>query len=147
MYNLSRLFKWNPQNNNYSSPDNLYENVFLHTGKVTKGLWESSICVSIINNEKKILSNSNHFLHHIDYGSGYNSIYKIYDNIVNNYNEIINNMNNQNNNFDNTTFSNENITYFYMINAFSFSNSGHDLSILLDMVDYILKNHCYDQIL
>ena len=32
-------------------------------------------------------------------------------------------------------------TYFYMLNAFNFSNSGHDLSISIDFVNYIIKNN------
>ena len=33
------------------------------------------------------------------------------------------------------------IHYFSMLDAFAFSNSGHNLSDVLDSVDYIIKNN------
>ena len=35
----------------------------------------------------------------------------------------------------------ENIMCFYFINPFMFSNSGHDLSTILDYINYIIKNN------
>ncbi len=130
-YNQHNLFIWNTPNLLHDDGDS-YRNVLIHTGSVVKGQFENNICALYLNNQLKVIKHSNHYLDFIDWGVNYNTQYKIYDNIVNNYYEILNCKP-----FD----SLDDQVYFYMLNAFCFSNSGHDLSIMLNCIDYILKNN------
>ena len=136
-YNSYKLFRWNNDNILYVNDNNYYNDVILHTGTIIKGQWENPICVTKPNdNLIKVISNSNHFLHGHEWNAGYNSVYKIYDNLVKNYLEI-QNIQEQNINND---LNNEKI-YFNLLDAFSFSNSGHNLSFILDAVQYIISNN------
>ena len=140
-FNNYKLFRWNKDNILYHNNNNLYNDVYLHTGSIVKGNFENCACFQYINDEPKIISNSNHFINGCEWREGYNSLYKIFDNIVNNYKDFI--QFNKNNNYD---LDNEK-TYFYMLNSFNFSNSGHDLSIILDYANYIMKNNIKDIII
>jgi len=133
-YNNYGIFRWNENNLLCDNENNTYTDVYLHTGTIKKGEWENPICIQKTLN--KVISNSNHFLHGCEWGTGYNSCYKIFDNLVRNYLDIIN-IEEQN---INCVLYDENV-YFYMLDAFAFSNSGHNLSTCLDMVKYILKNN------
>ena len=130
-FNNFKLFRWNSDNINYTKDDNLYNDVYLHTGTRVKGEWENSISTIYVENELKIISNSNYFIAGNEWGILYNNLYKIYDNIVRNYTEIANT--------NNTEL--EDYIYFNMIDPFSFSNSGHNLSYILNCVDYIIKHN------
>ena len=134
MYNNYKLFKWNHDNILYTNSNNYYSDVYLHTGSIIKQQWENSVCFTYLNNKLNLISNSNHFVDYVDYGKQYNTKNKIYDNIVNNYKQVLDY------NVDNDYDFDTNKVYFYMISAFCFSNSGHDLSILLDFVNYIINN-------
>ena len=143
-YNNYGLFRWNEPNILYNNTSNHYSDVYLHTGTIAKKMqWENSVCFTHVENTLKIISNSNHYLHGKNWGRDYNYWHKIYDNIIRNYKEVSENISNMENKYD----LDENKTYFYMINAFCFSNSGHDLSTMLDCVDYINKNNITDIII
>jgi hypothetical protein len=135
-YNNYKLFRWNEDNILYKTDSNQYHDVYLHTGTIIKGQWQNCIAFTHMNNELKVISNSNYFLHGLMWGALYNIKYKIYDNLVNNYNEIkeysIHN--------PEYSFNNDEI-YFYMLGAFCFSNSGHDLSELFNSINYIITNN------
>lgn len=139
-YNNYKLFRWNTNNILFHNNTNVYNDVYLHTGSIIKGQWENCVCFTYINNEINIISNSNNFIHGHAWGVKYNSTYKIFDNIVRNYKEIID-CNKIKYDLDPEK------TYFYMLGAFCFSNSGHDLSILIDYVNYIITNKITDIII
>ena len=128
---------WRKENKLYESSnyDNTYDNVLLNTGSHIKGQWENSL--AIINNDK-IIRTSNHYIDHI-WPDWYNIQYKIYDNLYRNYDEIIEQK--KNIIYD---LNDKNTTFFYMITPFSFSNSGHDLSAMLNYVHFILENKIKD---
>jgi hypothetical protein len=134
-YDNYKLFRWNENNILYKNDTNIYNNVYLHTGTVIKGQWENCVCFTHINNNVNIISNSNHFIHGYKWWYSYNNMYKIYDNIVKNYKEFREYDKNNEYDFD------EKETYFYMLNAFCFSNSGHDLSTGIDYINYILSHN------
>ena len=90
---------------------------------------------NIENESPKIVENINHYFTGNEWSYCYNRVHKIYDNLVNNYKEILENKNSPFMYFDNE------IHYFSMLDAFAFSNSGHNLSDVLDRVDYIIKNN------
>lgn len=131
-----KLFVWEENNICYKNqnPDKTYNNVLLNTGTVVKGQFENQICTTKIDEEIKIISDSNHYIHGHKWGDGYNALYKIFDNIIRNFQQNI-----DINQSINTDF--ENVKCFYYINSFMFSNSGHDLSCMLNYVDYINKNN------
>lgn len=139
--NNNYIFKFNSENISYNLPDNKYNDVYLHTGSKINNQWQNCIAVKNIDNIYRIIDNSNHFYEHTvfkeeqDSREHQNNNYKIYDNIANNYNDIKNNILTVN-----YQYYDDNI-YFYMIDPFSFSNSGHNLSIILDQVNYILSNN------
>jgi hypothetical protein len=137
-FNDYKLFTWNNENILYVDHTNLYKDVYLHTGSIKKGEWENCVCFTYINNEEKIISNSNHFIHGAQWGDNYNNMYKIFDNIVKNYIDFREYDVNADYDFDTEK------TYFYMVDAFSFSNSGHNLSTVLDFTNYIIKNNIKD---
>jgi glycosyltransferase involved in cell wall biosynthesis len=136
MYNSFKLFKWNPNNLLFHDDTNLYNEVTLNTGTQDNSReWGNSIACIAVNNLIKIISNSNHFIHHIDY----NCPELIYNQVVRNYSQIIEQL--FSNNFEKISFKYyNNETYFYMIDAF-ITNSGHNLSIMLDQVNYIINNN------
>lgn len=133
-YNNYGLFRWNANNRLLYNENNHYSNILLHTGTVVKGEWENSICVTKVDNEPKIIAHSNHFLDGHEWDSGYNHEYKIFDNIVRNYTFAIQNK-------SLAISLDESKTYFYMIDPFSFSNSGHNMSIVLDQAHIILTHN------
>jgi hypothetical protein len=137
-FNDYKLFTWNNENILYADDTNLYKDVYLHTGSVKKGEWENCVCFTYINNEEKIISNSNHFIHGREWEEYYNNMYKIFDNIVKNYIDFREYDVNTEYDFDTEK------TYFYMLDAFCFSNSGHNLSTFLDFTNYIIENNIKD---
>lgn len=157
-YNNHKLFIWNENNLLISNNSNLYENVYIHTGTVFKYQWENSISCLNQNDELKIISNSNHFLHGRDMGEGYNCGFKIYNNIIRNFYETksLFELEKQQTDSEIVLDKKESIyekfidnyyddkIYFNCLDAFSFSNSGHNLSVMLSNVDYIIKNNIKD---
>lgn len=149
-YNSHKLFKWNHNNILYNETTNKYTDVYLQTGSINlektveKFEWHNSLCYTHINNELKIIENSNHFTHTGDYGEAYNEV--IYSKIVRNYYEFnyefTKNYYVTSELFNNTLDQNK--LYFYMIDSFVFTNSGHNLSILLDQIQYIIDNNIKD---
>jgi hypothetical protein len=136
-YDKHGIFTWNSNNLLYSNDNNIYNNVYLHTGTVIKCEWENPIGITKTDdNSIKVISNTNHFLHGPKWGPGYNSEYKIFDNLVKNY-LYLKNVNDENT--DLSLFNDD--TYFYMLDTFSFSNSGHNLSNVLNMIKYIIDNN------
>ena len=136
-YNSHGLFIWNKNNILWNDNTNKYTDIFLQTG--TRDLenfeWQNSLCYKNIDNEYRLIQNSNHFIHHIDYKYAQ----YIYNQVVRNYYEFINeSKETTNNTLDDSK------TYFYMIDSFVFSNSGHNLSVLLDQIDYIINNNIKD---
>lgn len=127
------LFIWENNNICYSNNTNIYKNVTLNTGSIVKGEFENQICTTILDNKIRIIENCNYYINGFNWGDGYNKMYKIYDNIKKNFNQIITD--------DIINYDYENIKFFYFINPFMFSNSGHDLSTMLNNVDYIIKNN------
>jgi len=130
-YNDHNLFIWNNPNLLHHDGDS-YRDVFVNTGSIVKGQFENNICALYLNDQLKIIKHSNHFLNHLDFGYFYNQQYKIYDNIVKNYYEILN--------CKDVKLLDDQV-YFYMLNPFNFSNSGHDLSTILSCANYILNNN------
>lgn len=135
MYNNHGLFRWNHNNKMYWNHTHDYTDVYVHTGTVVDGEWENCVAVKYVNDIPMILSNSNHFIHAKEWPESYNAQYKIFDNIVRNYYEITENKKPISEEFYNDE------TYFCMIDAFLFSNSGHNLSVLLDQINFILINN------
>lgn len=125
-----KLFNFSKNNICIDNLNNNYNDVLLHTGSREKIQWENSF---VVTNELKVIKNSNHYIGYYYWGEKYNFAYKIYSNIFRNYNEILlgNNINYK--------LSDDKV-YFYFINAFCFSNSGHDLSAMLEFVQYIIEN-------
>ena len=139
MYNNFRAFKWNENNILFHDNSNTYNDVIIHTGTQDNTReWGNSIACINRDNNIKIISNSNHFIHHVDYKTPE----VIYNQIVRNYSEVVSRI--IVNNFENISFKYyNNKTYFYMIDAF-ITNSGHNLSVLLDQVNYIINNNIKD---
>jgi hypothetical protein len=137
-FNNYKLFRWNQDNILYDEINSLYKDVYLHTGSINKGEWESCVCFTYINNEEKVISNSNHFVHGAEWADWYNNQYKIFDKIIKNYKDFKECDINLPYNLDTEK------TYFYMLDAFSFSNSGHNLSTVLDFTNYIIENNIKD---
>ena len=131
----SNIFVWNKDYIGYKNNSNIYSNVVVHTGSNRKGEWQNAIAVNYVDNSPRVIENINHFIHGRKWPTSYNDRYKIFDNLVNNYNAILENVN-----AEELTYYDE-ITYFSMLDAFSFSNSGHNLSEILDYANYILKNN------
>uniref|UniRef100_A0A6C0IA62 Glycosyltransferase family 61 protein n=1 Tax=viral metagenome TaxID=1070528 RepID=A0A6C0IA62_9ZZZZ len=130
------ILPWVNENISYSNKDNVYNNVYLHTGTIVTGQWQNSICFCYINDKLKVISNSNSYISigARKWHSNYNNIYKIYDNLINNYKDILS--------VDLSTIIDlDNDKYISLLNPFNFSNSGHDLSIVLDNVHYIYNNN------
>jgi len=141
-YNSHRLFTWNHNNILYNDPSNKYNNVYLHTGSYNPNSfeWQNSICFTFKDNELKSIFNSNHFISHIDYG--YDTAQYIYNQVIRNYYETLDYYHNINTKSRNILDASK--TYFYMIDSFVFSNSGHNLSVLLDQVYYVINNNIKD---
>jgi hypothetical protein len=70
-----------------------------------------------------------------------NNNYKIFDNLNTNLDSILQIYNNDKDNEKINNDFNDNNEYFLMINAFSFKNSGHDFSIILDQINYVIQNN------
>ena len=140
-YDNYECFRWNPNNNNINNTTSEYNNVLINTGSVIKGQWENTIAIVKINEQLKIIDSSNHFVKGYQWGENYNKQYGIYDNIVKNYLKITDELN-----YVDLSLYNDK-KYFYMINPFCFSNSGHDLSIMLDFYNYIKSNNIKDIII
>jgi len=132
-------------NDMYDSSICVYNNVYLHTGTNVNFEWNNCIAYS-----DKIIKNSNSFIGdyftYTDFFREYqNKKYKIYDNINKNYNEILTMLrhNNENDNDNNSELINrfdDDNTYFLMINPFTSKNYGHDLSVILDQINFIINN-------
>ena len=141
-YNLHRLFSWNKDNILFNDNTNKYTNIYLHTGTYNPNHfeWQNSLCFTSKDSYLKLISNSNYFLSNIDYGC--NSVPYIYNQIIKNYYETLDYYNNLHNISRNILDISK--TYFYMIDSFVFSHSGHNLSVLLDQVQYIINNNIKD---
>ena len=141
-YNSHRLFRWNEDNILLNNDTNKYSNIYLHTGSYDANNfeWQNSLCFTYKEHELNIISNSNHFLHIHDYKSLFAPY--IYNQIVRNYYETIYYCNNSENKIRNILDPSK--IYFYMIDSFAFSNSGHNMSVLLDQVHYIISNNIKD---
>jgi hypothetical protein len=131
----SNIFIWNKDYIGFKNDSNLYMDVIINTGSNKKGEWQNVIAVNYVDNSPRVIENINHFIHGCKWPTSYNDRYKIFDNLVNNYNSILQNVNNED-----LTYYDEN-TYFSMLDAFSLSNSGHNLSEILDFANYLLKNN------
>ena len=117
--------------------NHMYHDVILHTGQIKFKEWESCICTKFINGHLSILRDSNIYLQDkmiklCNQDSNNEHFCNIYENIESNYDDVLNTSI-----FENTYDD----VYFYMMNPFSLSNSGHDLSINLNNIDFILKNN------
>jgi hypothetical protein len=119
----------------------------VHTGTNVKGEWQNVMAIQFCKDgEPSVIEHVNHFIHGPNWGVVYNNKYKIYDNLVKNYIEILNCKQkkqrlNENDNIGLDLKYYNDLTYFSMLDAFSFSNSGHNLSDFLNRVDYIIKNN------
>lgn len=118
---------------------NRYENVYLHTGSNCKIEWNSCLAYNT-----KIIKQSNSFIgEYFTFEPWYrdfqNNSYKIFDNLNKNLNELLNVNNQQLQNTSNIFNNNE--IYFLMINSFTFKNYGHDFSVILDQLNYIINNN------
>jgi hypothetical protein len=129
---------WQKENKYYEvvPHDKTYNNILLHTGSCIKGQWENSM---VVINDDKIIKSSNHYIEGFTWNEPYNRKYKIYDNLLRNYYELT-----QQNKKINYELYDKNTMFFYMITAFCFSNSGHDLSAMLNYVHYILEKKIKD---
>lgn len=107
--------------------DNVYSDIRVCSLKSDKDKWHSIIAVNRIG---QVIKSSNHFLENYHKSKWQESNHKIYSRIDSTYEHVINSN-------INTTISEES---FLMANSFSGVNSGHDLSILLDSVNYIRNN-------
>ena len=141
-YDNYKLFKWNHEYIGYSNKTNLYKDVYMNTGTNVNGEWQNVIAIHFCkDSEPSVIENINHFIHGSNWGVDYNNKYKIYDNLVKNYIEILNVKKSETDDGNglNLQYYNDTI-YFSLLDAFSFSNSGHNLSDFLNRVDYIIKN-------
>jgi len=131
----SNIFIWHKDYIGYKNDSNIYSDVVVHTGTNIKCEWQNVMAIKYIDNSPRVLENINHFIHGHKWGPEYNHKYKIFDNLFRNYNSILEDVNTENLTYYNQT------TYFSMLDAFSFSNSGHNLSDFLNRVSYILYNN------
>jgi hypothetical protein len=131
----SNIFIWHKDYIGYKNNSNIYSDVLVNTGSNRKGEWQNAIAVKYVDNLPRVIENINHFINGRKWPHSYNEKYKIFDNLVNNYNSILENVNNED-----LTYYDE-TTCFSMLDAFSFSNSGHNLSEILDYANYILNNN------
>jgi hypothetical protein len=132
MYNDHKVFKWNKDHNGFISQDNVYNEILFYTGTNIKKQWGNQIA---IDHDKRIVMNSNHFIHHQDRGASYDRLYGIFTNLVNNYKCLYDPHSGKE---ISDEYYDDN-TYFFLTNAFSFTNSGHDLSTMMDRVKSIEK--------
>ena len=135
MYNNFKIFKWNSDRYIDKTSSDSYHDVYIHTGSRRKNEWENPIAVKKINNISYTVLDSNSFYHH-DESKWQNDTYNIYRNIVNNYLQL-----DSVNTIVDNTYYNDNKEYFYGLDCFAFSNSGHNLSDMLNKVKYILLNN------
>ena len=134
-YNNHNIFPWNKNYIGYKNDSNIYNDVYIHIGTRRNNEWQNVNAVTFENESPRIVENINHYFTNVEYSYDYNEANKIYDNLANNYIEILQNKNNPYMYFDDENH------YFSMLDAFAFSNSGHNLSEMLDRVDYIIKNN------
>ena len=134
MYNNFKIFKWNSNKYIDKTNSDSYYDVHIHTGSKRKNEWENPIAVKKINNISHVILDSNSFYQHEE-SKWQNDTYNIYRNIINNYLQV----SDLNTNVDNTYYNDE--VYFYAIDCFAFSNSGHNLSDMLNRTKYILSNN------
>jgi hypothetical protein len=133
-YNYYKIFKWNSNIGIYNCTNN-YNNILVHTGSRIKNEWQNALAFKYINNNLHIIMNSNSYYIEGEHSKEANRLYKMYDNMIKNYLDV-----NQKTKIVNNEYYND-TSYFYMIDAFAFSNSGHNLSDYLNKVEYILKNN------
>jgi len=112
----------------------LYNDVIIHTGSNRQIEWENCIAVKFVDNIPRVIVGSNHFLTWKTVPEDYNNKFKIFDNLVYNYIDIVNNNKPVRYDLD------DNLIYVWLLDAFSFSNSGHNLSECLDKANFIIKN-------
>jgi hypothetical protein len=130
------IFCFNENYENCLEPCNLYSDVLIHTGSIEQFQWQNCIAVKKTDDKLKVITGSNHFLTWTSKDSigGYDIRYNIFSKLKDNYYDIFNNTKPINYDFD------DDKTYVYLLDAFSFSNSGHNLSECLDKANYIIQN-------
>jgi hypothetical protein len=134
-YNKCPAFLFSENYMSTYEPSSFYNDVLIHTGSTRKIEWENCLAVKYIDDNAKVIMNSNHFLSWPHRGEpGYNETHKIFDNLFYNYYDIVNKTKLINCCLDND------ITYIWLLDAFSFSNSGHNLSECLDKASYIINS-------
>lgn len=133
MYNNFKIFKWN-SNRYLNKASNSYFDIYVHTGSKRKNEWENPIAVKKIRNVSYMILNSNSF-YNADEWKWQNDEYHVYGNIINNYLQV----SDVSAHVDYTYYND--LQYFYALDCFAFSNSGHNLSDMLNKVKYILSNN------
>ncbi len=125
----------------YTSPNNIYNYIGICNPCYYENKWHSIL--GITTNDNRIITNSNTFYwenaHELDKKwKIHNDHTRIYDRLVYTYHHI------KNTNVKNRTLIEPEC--FLMANPFTGINSGHELSIILDAVDYIRKNSTIEKI-
>jgi mRNA-degrading endonuclease HigB of HigAB toxin-antitoxin module len=118
----------------YTSPNNIYEYIGLSSPSYYENKWHSILAITT--NDQRVITNSNTFYWENWQTLGekwtiQNDHNKIYDRIVYTYHHI------KNTPLKNRTYIDTEC--FLMANPYTGVNSGHELSIILDCVDYIRK--------
>jgi len=133
-YNNYRIFKWNPYYIGLRNSSNNYNDVLVNTGTNKKLEWQNVIAITSFNGKPEVIYDTNHYLEsQHEWSSSYNAEHKIYDNLIVNYIDILNNHQESNKIFYNDQ------TYFSLLDAFAFSNSGHNLSETISRANYLLN--------
>lgn len=113
----------------FSNSNNTYSNIRVSAVEYQKDCWHSILAVDKSN---RVVRTSNHFFESYHKSKFQETKYKIYSRLDNTYTHICNTNAKHYLHIDEECF--------LMANSFSSVNSGHDLSILLDSVDYIIKH-------
>lgn len=113
----------------FNNSNNIYSNVRVCALEYKRDCWHSIVAVDESN---RVIKSSNHFLEFY-YGSAFQEkSHKIYSRLDSTYQHIL-----KTSNEERICINQE---CFLMANSFSGVNSGHDLSILLDSIDYMIKH-------
>lgn len=125
----------------YTSPNNIYNYIGICNPCYYENKWHAILGVT--SNDNRIITNSNTFYwenaHELDKKwQIHNDHTRIYDRLVYTYHHI------KNTNIKHRTLIEQEC--FLMANPFTGINSGHELSIILDAVDYIRKNTTIEKI-
>lgn len=113
----------------FNNSNNIYFNIRVCALEYKRDCWHSIVAVDESN---RIIKSSNHFFQDYYESAFQENKYKIYSRLDSTYQHIL------------KTSHEEHICInqecFLMANSFSGVNSGHDLSILLDSIDYMIKH-------